>query len=211
MNRFIAERIENDLVYLAGAGVGFNFSSVGTCPPEYFDEYRARAETEIGRKLNDFRVGIVNKYVSGKQVLDIGIGCGSFVEAYGDACGFDIDSKAVEWLKQRGAFFDPYKSDLAQVAGLTFWDSLEHIERPERILDRVQDQFLFVSLPVFNSLGQIQASKHYKPDEHVMYPSIEGFLGFMRFYGFDKVEVTSEESVIGREGIMTFVLQRKAQ
>ena len=49
----------------------------------------------------------------------------------------------------------------------TFWDVLEHVENPESYFGWMRDgAVVFVSLPVFDDLNQVRASKHYRPNEH---------------------------------------------
>lgn len=179
---------------------------------EYFDEYAELTNTSIGHALNAIRIDIVKQFGGGK-VLDVGIGAGAFIDAYigagGVACGFDVDSKSIAWLRERGMFLDPYTDNLSDIDALTFWDSLEHIEEPELILRRLTTQHVFVSMPVFPDIADMMKSKHFKVHEHRMYFTERGLIHMFEWFGFECLNKSHEESDIGRDGVTSFVFKRK--
>ena len=75
---------------------------------DYYDEYAALAETDMAKALNAIRVETVRGHTDG-IILDVGIGDGAFCRAHGNACGYDVDPDAVEWLKDRCLYVDPYE------------------------------------------------------------------------------------------------------
>lgn len=171
----------------------------------YWDEYLKRDNTDIGKKLTEARCAIVNRHTTRKPV-DIGIGAGAFVNAI-NGYGFDVNPIAIKWLKDNGRFIDPYSGF---VGCLTFWDSLEHIQNPKLLLDRVPvGSFVFVSIPVFSGMEDCLKSKHYKPSEHIWYFTHEGFLTYMGKINFFCLEHTNVESFIGRDGVMTYAFVKK--
>jgi len=176
----------------------------GVYNDSYFDKYVRYEQTTFGRELNEFRVDIVKKFVDG-AVLDIGVGCGSFIKLHGNAYGFDVCKKAVEWLKDSGLYLDPYSESLANVEALTFFDSLEHIGDLWPILKRAQGKSIVASIPVFESREATLKSKHFRPDEHYHYFTIEGFQRFMDLNNFRLRWISDYETQLGRDSIMTFV------
>lgn len=171
----------------------------------YFDKYLGYAETEMGRALTRARLDLVRRYWDG-PILDFGIGCGAFVEAHGNAKGFDVNPAAVDWLLERGRFDDPWR-DGFRANVMTFWDSLEHVLEIDRLLDRV-DRYAFVSIPIFDSYGDVCASRHFRIDEHYWYFTHNGFIRYMRERGFSLIHANSMETRLGRESIETFVFER---
>ena len=168
----------------------------------YFEAYNAIKETPIGLALNQARTELVNKYTNG-SVLDIGIGNGAFVEARDNTYGFDINPVAVNWLIDRDKYRHPFRGADA----LTFWDSLEHIANPTLMLQGAKE-FVFVSCPIYDDVSHVLRSKHYKPDEHCWYWTVEGLIRFMEPFGFQVQEINWMETEIGREDIATFVFKR---
>ena len=110
----------------------------------------------------------------------------------------------VEWLKRRKLWRDPYE-DGAEV--LTFWDSLEHIEDPVRILECC-DSMAIISIPIFKDKAHTMRSKHFRTDEHFWYFTSEGLIRMMHNEGFRLVDQNDLETKLGREDIRSFVFQR---
>jgi len=175
----------------------------------YFQRYDDLESTEIARSLNNFRRDLAQKYAS--SVLDFGIGSGTFlknvtVEKY----GYDINPLGIQWLKENKLFLDPYQSDISQITGFSFWDVLEHMKNPNEILALLpQSSFSFITMPIYQSLLEIHESKHYKPNEHVCYFTMDGFINYLGLCDFEILEVSTKETKLGREGVVTFVCQKK--
>ena len=197
----------DNLLWNPYMGCGFYPVSANEYDESYFDKCDSYADTEIGVGVNNFRIDLVNKYVSGK-ILDIGIGSGTFIERRGNCLGYDVNPTGIKFLKEKELYFDPYENDLKDFEGITFFDVLEHIEDPTKILDRIGNQIVFVSIPIFKDKEQIRNSKHFRPTEHYHYFTEQGFLIYMWFNGFELVEKCDGEIKAGREDIMTFVFRR---
>jgi hypothetical protein len=69
---------------------------------EYFARYQQQADTSIGRALTQARVDLVARHYAG-PVLDVGIGCGQFVDARPDTTGYDVNPAVVTKLSDRGS------------------------------------------------------------------------------------------------------------
>lgn len=174
----------------------------------YFKKYQQLAETDMGRKLTRARIQLVGRHFSGK-VLDVGIGSGQFVETRPDTWGYDINPDGVRWLKERRRWanlYDPWFPD-ADFPALTFWDSLEHIDDPEAAVARA-GQWVFVSLPIFESGDHVLRSKHFRKTEHVWYWTHDGLIKWFAEQGFTLLEHNTCESTLGREGIGSYAFER---
>lgn len=170
----------------------------------YFEKYVSYRQNTIGEKLMKARVDLVAKHASG-DVVDIGIGSGHFIDVRGRGTfGYDVNPVAIQWLLDRGLWWDPYFRDPDVV---TCWDSLEHMSRPEAFV-RCVTGAIFVSIPIFTDLKHIMRSKHYRPDEHFWYFTRDGLVGWMRRLGFSLLEENKMETDLGREDIGTFVFNR---
>jgi hypothetical protein len=182
-------------------------SSIINYGQEYFDNYVNRESSDVAVKLNKHRVNLVSKYC--KKILDVGIGSGQFINSLSiPAVGFDVNPVGVEWLKERGIFADPYKGIPSDVDGITLWDTLEHMEEPSSFLQMVEKQYVFISLPIFHNLFEIRKSKHYKPNEHLFYFSVNGLTHLMVDNGFELLEISDGETLAGRDSILSFVFRR---
>jgi hypothetical protein len=179
---------------------------------ETFLRLQERDKSEQARKINQFRLDLVHRYTgTGERVLDIGIGAGTFMDLHGNCLGYDINPYAVEMLVKKHLWFDPYTDDFeaANITAVTFFDSLEHIESPADILDRLADQVVIVSLPIFFSRQHMMNSKHFKPGEHVWHFTRRQFEGYMAGSKYAIVEERMDETTMGRTDIKTFVLKKK--
>jgi hypothetical protein len=171
----------------------------------YFEKYVGYADTDLGQKLNAARNKLVDKYYKKQLLVDIGIGCGQFVESRGDfAYGYDVNPVGIRWLKNKFRYYNPYSYP---VPIMTFWDSLEHIEHPEILLLNCQNT-AFISMPIFTDQAHVLRSKHYRTDEHFWYFTLSGFIHYMTKCGFQLLEHNTMETDLGREDIQTFVFER---
>lgn len=198
--------INDELIWFPERGYGYYPVTVGAAPYDeaYFEKYVGYENTEIGRRINEFRVGLARKHCD--CVIDVGIGSGTFVAAHGNALGYDINPAGVRWLKDRGVFADPYDGCDA----VTCWDSLEHIPYPTELLSRVREKVI-VSIPIFDNAEHVLKSKHFRKDEHFWYFTRQGFINFMAKAGFRVIEHSLMETLLGRDGIETFVFTRSKE
>lgn len=172
----------------------------------YFENYHRLEQTDMGHKLNEFRVDITHRHFAGARLLDIGPGACTFVKAT-SALGLDINPATIEELKRLGRYQSPELLSYIDVA--TFWDSLEHIslEDLEKLFKLIQTGCV-VSMPIYDDRDHVLRSRHFKPAEHMHYWTDQGFVTFMESYGF-RLQVKSDfETRLGREGIMTYVFVR---
>lgn len=195
---------QDRLQWLPELGVGWYPVTEAPYDEKYWERYIAMDNTPVGAQLTEARVDLVNSWVnSARTMVDIGIGGGRFVRE--QKChGFDINPKAIEWLKSKEAWLDP---TVESVYAATFWDSLEHIHDPAPILENV-DKYVFVSMPIYQHANHVLRSKHFRKDEHCWYFTRRGFKWFMEQYGFTCVAWSTMEQPM-REDIESFVFVRK--
>ena len=182
----------------------------------YFDRYQGYEtqlhNSSITHELNKFRCAFVNEFTD-DLVVDIGCGSGTFIKKRRNpTLGYDIMPKTVEWLKKQSLYIDPYEEENSSLNALSFWDSLEHIPEPDKLLRKVKmGGFVFVTVPIFEEQTEeaIKKSKHYRPLEHCWYFSKAGICNFMQ--GFKLLEMTDDECHSGREGVMSFAFQKGAK
>lgn len=183
--------------------MGFNNTPPIDYDRDYWAEYLGRDVSEMGQKLTEARVKMVERHFDG-PVVDIGIGGGRFVSEKQGAYGYDINEQAVQWLKAANKFRDPYAN---MVEAITCWDSLEHIPEPHKLLNCVKE-WLFVSIPIFESAEHCLGSRHYKPGEHLWYFTDAGFVGWCEAQGFELIDCNMCESDLGRDGIYSYAFKR---
>lgn len=205
MNAVFQRWASEGLVWLPERGMGWLNVTESPYDAAYFDKYREYAETEMGRAITAARVALVRRHApDARTVVDVGIGCGAFVEA-ADCYGYDVNPAGQEWLITRGSWLNPYHNP---VDAVTMWDVLEHIEEPERLLETVRE-WVFVSLPIVPGDGPPPLDwRHLRRDEHCLYFTRDGLIAFMAEHGFRCVEHGTPESLLGREDIGTFAFRR---
>lgn len=199
---------ETELVWLPEYGMGY--FPVSKCQEvyneDYFDKYKQYTDTPMGVEITKKRIEFVKQYYTG-PLVDIGIGCGNFVETRNKVeltGGFDVNEVGIKWLKERTWFVDPYT---VKINAATFWDSLEHIHEPDWILNNIS-QWVFTSLPIFKDCEHLLRSKHFKKEEHCWYWTKEGLVRWMFGKGFSLAGVSRFETELGREDIETFAFKR---
>lgn len=205
------------LIWSQEDGVGFlEVKNEGVYDEEYFQRYREMSQTPMAIALNGFRADLVRRHggrVGGAfeeiTLLDVGIGDGAFLRALEEdrwihRFGADVNPAGIAYLEEHGQL-----GSLEDTYGVvTFWDSLEHIRDPRWAL-RSAASVALVSIPIFADVEHVLASRHFRPDEHYWYFTRAGFIAFAKQEGFDVVDVLATETALGRDGIETFVLNRR--
>lgn len=189
--------------------IGF-YSKGGTVYDDVYFTVRRQEELDspIREEINTFRTALVNSFTHG-VVLDFGAGCGQFIHWRKKCLGYDICPQAVSKLRKEALFCNPYETDLDKrdIEGVTFFDSLEHLQEPEKILERITKQYVFVSLPIFQNKEHALKSKHFKP-EHYWYFTHRSFRQFIKDCGFKVLDCRNDETHLGRVDIYTYVFRR---
>lgn len=199
-----SDELNTGLVWLPALGMGYY--PVPQHRPydiHYFSRYQQMADTPMGRDLTKTRVQLVARHYNG-PVVDVGIGVGQFVEARPNTRGYDVNPAGIDWLKTRGLWADLYSDSYP---ALSFWDSLEHIDRPDLAVAKAE-KWVFLSVPIFADGDTILASRHFRKDEHLWYWTHDGLLRWFAEQGFDLAEHNTRESELGRDGIGSYAFCR---
>jgi len=195
---------DGDLMLCPHRGVAFqrDLSHRVAYDAGYFDKCRGYEGRAIANKINRGRIDLVDRHVgAGTSVLDVGIGCGEFIKRRPGTFGTDINPAAVEWLKAERRYSD----DFSGFRAFSFWDVIEHVEDPELYFRAMPDgSHLFCSLPMFDDLTRIRASRHYRPGEHLYYFTEPGFVDWMALHRFKLIERADYETAAGRDSITSF-------
>lgn len=134
-----------------------------------------------------------------RTVLDYGAGIGWFA-AYAPP-GVQVDTYDVMPTPQTGITRPTY--DL-----LTLWDVLEHLPNLEAIQPYIiQAQYVAISIPILPPDKPWVSWKHFKPYEHLFYPTAEQLAALFAFYGFQEVKRGQPECP-PREDIWNFLYRR---
>jgi hypothetical protein len=200
-----SQEVRKGLVWLPELGMGrFPVPKNRPYDESYFSHYRELADTQLGRDLTTARIQLIARHYQG-AVLDVGIGAGQFVGARPNTKGYDVNPVGIDWLMQRGQFADLY---VDSYHALSFWDSLEHIDRPDVAVAKAE-KWVFVSVPIFDNGDHVVRSKHFRKAEHIWYWTHEGLVNWFDEQGFDLIEHNTLESDLGREGIGSYAFYRK--
>ncbi len=203
MKRFTQE-VKQGLVWLPELGMGrYPVPKDRPYDADYFSRYQELADTDLGRELTAARIRLVARHYTG-PVLDVGIGAGQFVTARPETNGYDVNPAGIEWLKKRGVWANLYRD---RYPALTFWDSLEHIDRPDVAVARAE-KWVFVSVPIFTGAEHVIHSRHYRRDEHIWYWTHRGLVQWFEEQGFELVEHNELETMLGRDGIGSYAFCR---
>ncbi len=175
----------------------------------YFEDYQERSRLKASDDLMLIRRNFVAEFHTG-ELLDFGAGALTFVEymrqsGHQDVFGYDINARTVQALMNSNIYRDPYEG--AKWGALTFWDTLEHLEDPERIINRV-GQWAFVCMPIYGGMDHARRSKHYKPGEHIWYFTEPGLMETFRRCGFECKGIMDKENGVGRSGIKSYAFKR---
>lgn len=206
-----APEIDGDLMICRDFGVAYQRDRHTI---NYDDAYLDKIESYdpvIARRVNDGRCALVARHLrDGGSILDIGAGDGAFIRAaraWGfDAKGYDVIQSARDRLGQAGLYDD----EPALYDAVTMFDVLEHLEDPSLTLRRIpRGALLFLTLPIFGDLDRIRESRHYRPNEHLLYFSRSGLLSWIAHYGFKLLEESDHETRAGRDSIGAFAFRRE--
>lgn len=202
--KYFSEQIKRGLAWLPELGIGrYPVPKDRPYDADYFMRYQSMGKTLMGQQLTAARIEMVGRHYQG-LVLDVGIGSGQFVNSRPDTWGYDVNPAGIEWLKERGRWADLYHD---RYPALSFWDSLEHIDRPDLAVARAE-KWVFLSVPIFDGAEHILQSHHFRKDEHIWYFTDYGIKRWFDEQGFMCIEQNVVESQLGRNGIESYAFCR---
>lgn len=175
---------------------------------DYANKYKAYADTPMGRDLLEARLNAIRPE---SKLLDIGVGCCTVIDAVPGSMGYDVNPSTVKKLYQEYRWYNPYMQNMKEFSVITFFDSFEHVEKPEELLNRITHQKVVIAIPIFKSYDDVLSSKHYRPDEHFHYFTMTGFITYMESHGFELKSLSDIEIELGREAIYTFTFKRRSK
>lgn len=122
-------------------------------------------------------------------MLDWGCGDGAFVKSNPDSYfvdGYDVNPYA-EY--NNGRLYREWWD------GVTLWDVMEHMFRPDWFLRDLKSKYVFITTPHFDSWSKnaLLGWKHYKPKEHQHYFNASSLLWAMARAGYKPVETNFNE------------------
>ena len=179
----------------------------------YEIKYDRYERTDTGKKIQYLRWETVKKHVPDNlklNLLDFGCGVGSFVKMFFTernikAYGFDINPYTQ--FCDVSVFFRNY--DI-----VTFWDSLEHLRDPAKIIKGLNPKYLFACTPSTDDcFGNITDWRHYMPCEHAHYFNRESITAFLNGCGYKVIAHDYDESEPrnggGAKNILTVAAERE--
>jgi hypothetical protein len=169
----------------------------------YFDKFEHYSTTLMGKKITHERVQLVKNYYDG-PVVDVGVGSCHFMDRHDKCLGFDVSSYGIKKIIERDKWCNPYEQP---VEAITCWDSFEHIKDCWALLENVQ-QYVFISIPYVLGAQQVLKSKHYKPNEHWWYLTVNGLIKCFGECGFACINTSHFEESHGRSDIVSCVFKR---
>lgn len=189
------------------SGIGYYSVQPQSQKPNYYSIYKKYEKTQLGQKLNQFRINLVNKYIKSDSLLDFGCGSCYFIrernKIYNNSTfGYDVDKNVVKYLKKNKLYKLP-----KNIKNISFWDSLEHIDNFKTLLSEVKNH-IFVTIPIFTSKKHVLNSKHFRRNEHYWYFTSKGLKNILGDIGFKCLYECDTESKLGRKDISTFVFVR---
>lgn len=164
----------------------------------YLIKYQRYARSWIGDKIHALRYGLVSKHVSAGKLLDFGCGNGGFLKECAKngivATGFDINPYGI--YSDLSAIFSDYTA-------VTFWDSIEHLPDPKKIIMGLCAEYIFICTPCvddFFSNIRLPEWRHYYPGEHVHYFSENSLKTLLEQCGYKIIETNYDESEYRKSG-----------
>lgn len=162
----------------------------------YYKKYVGYEHSDLNHKIQCERSNLVFKYLKKGTLLDFGCGSGAFLkycESKLDVKGFDINPNTGNLNFSN--LFDDYEA-------VTFWDSLEHVKNPKKVLKALNPYYVFICTPSTDDidLNNILNWRHYRPKEHIHYFSKDSLEKLLDSCGYGLLEFNYKESMIRRGG-----------
>jgi len=190
---------------------------------EYLDNYRMLAETAFSVRLSQWRRAYAESWSKGNENKFLDFGCGfspiiaqisvrDWLEWTGTWYGTDINEESGTLPHMKDRWVPPQEVNLKQYDVVCFFDVLEHLRNYKEVLKKIKvGNAIVVTVPCWNEwdkLGNITAWRHYKPSEHVLYGSANGWIREIEKCGFKLLDHSTQETAMGRLDSHTFAFRR---
>lgn len=165
----------------------------------YVLKYQRYEKSELGQEIQKLRYETVHGVVKKGKLLDYGCGVGSFIKH----CSFNgVIAKGFD-INPYGEFCDPSVM-LEDYDIVTFWDSLEHVEDPIKLINGLSAKYLFICSPSTDDFkgkkSDLPIWRHYMPEEHVHYFNERSLKALLTRCGYKISVVHYEESELRKGG-----------
>lgn len=184
----------------------------------YAENYYNLIGTEKGDKIVAHRAETLTRLTSRMSIMDFGCGTGVLIR---EARKLGLNMFGYEpmpsfrTVHHRLGVEQWVQTDLRDAASMgmefmTFFDSFEHLDRPDKILELFKPKMILLAIPIF--YGKLEEGltswKHYKPKEHVWYFTPEGLTNMLQAHGYVPTGFSTEECNLGRLDSITVVARR---
>lgn len=167
----------------------------------YDIKYKRYQRSRINVTLQEMRICMVMKDKVKKSILDFGCGSGSFVEQVEKSIGFDCKAVGFD-INPYGNYCDVI-SLLNGFDTVTFWDSLEHVQNPKKLIEGLNAEHVFVSTPSIDDCDIEYITRdfhHYYPGEHVHYFNEKSLKKLLEVCGYEHSITHYRESILRKSG-----------
>jgi len=168
----------------------------------YLLHYKLYAKTDLSVEINQARGIFVRDYVRDGVLLDFGCGARAFEKSHIMQMGRWKIYSYDPYFHRDHSFLDEKKIDV-----LTFWDSLEHINRLN-IIKIIDAEHVFVTTPVIDDVPNIFCWKHYVPHEHVWLFSTNALINLFDKWGYTLIERRDIEASLRSKDVASFYFHK---
>lgn len=178
---------------------------------EYATRYQAYDGTEISRQLIELRANLILSKMQEGEFLDFGCGTGALIRHLTKKSNLSVSG----WdLSPFFCYDNRLVMRSEKFAGVSFWDSLEHLWNPRKVIESLSPKHIFIGVPSLDDIcvDQILDWRHYKPGEHIHYFSEWSLICLLVSCGYSNMKYHYKESKIrasgGDKNILTVYAQR---